>query len=107
MLLEGTPAGIDMSELRRAMLDVPGVATAHDLHVWTVTSGYVAMSGHAELDGTHDTHAVLDALTDMLSERFHIAHVTIQPEPAAHAVECCDRVCEPVSTRGTAGVGAG
>jgi cobalt-zinc-cadmium efflux system protein len=99
VLLEGTPAHIDMTELERAMVSVPGVATVHDVHVWTVTSGFVAMSGHAELDGSRDAHSVLDTLTETLTGRFNISHVTIQPEPGAHAADCCEVVCEPAEPR--------
>ncbi len=99
VLLEGTPARISIPELERSMLAVPGIATVHDIHVWTVTSGFVAMSGHAELDGTHDTHSVLDAATTMLSRQFGIAHITIQPETRLHASDCCEVVCEPERTR--------
>jgi cobalt-zinc-cadmium efflux system protein len=99
VLLEGAPHRIDMRALERAMLAVPGVAAVHDVHVWTVTSGFVAMSGHAELDGSRDDHTVLDELTAMLADRFHISHVTIQPETATHAADCCDSPCEPERAR--------
>jgi cobalt-zinc-cadmium efflux system protein len=95
VLLEGTPGHIDMAALEEAMLDVPGVSRVHDVHVWTLTSGFVAMSGHAEMDGTCDAHAVLDRLTHTLHHDFNISHVTIQPEPAAHTVDCEELVCEP------------
>ena len=99
VLLEGAPHRIDMVELERAMMAVPGVASVHDVHVWTVTSGFVAMSGHAEMDGARDEHAVLDDLTEMLTHRFHISHVTIQPETGAHATDCCEALCEPAVRR--------
>ena len=47
VLLESVPRGVSMAEVQTRMLAVPGVAAVHDLHVWTVTSGLVAMSGHA------------------------------------------------------------
>lgn len=95
VLLEGAPARLDVAALERAMLAVPGVASVHDIHVWTVTSGFVAMSGHAELDGSRDAHTVLDTLTETLAAGFSISHVTIQPEPRAHATDCCAVICEP------------
>lgn len=95
VLLEGTPARVNMHELETGMLAVPGVAAVHDLHVWTVTSGFIAMSGHAVVDGSCDEHALLDALTRLLSTRFGITHVTIQPEPTLHAGHCLDIDCEP------------
>jgi cobalt-zinc-cadmium efflux system protein len=99
VLLEGTPAHIDLSVVEEAMREVPGVSGVHDLHVWTVTSGFVSMSGHAQLDGTRDAHEVLDALTETLIHRFDISHVTIQPEPDTHATDCCEVDCEPERAR--------
>lgn len=81
------------------MRQVPGVAAVHDVHVWTVTSGFVAMSAHAVVDGSRDEHAVLDALTNTVSGEFAIDHVTIQPESSDHADQCCDSDCEPVQPR--------
>jgi len=99
VLLEGTPARINLIELEQAMTAVQGVASVHDVHCWAVTSGFVAMSGHAELDGTANEHQVLDRLTEVLTSRFHIAHVTIQPEPTAHVTDCYEPPCEPTEAR--------
>jgi cobalt-zinc-cadmium efflux system protein len=59
---------------------VDGVLGIHDLHVWTVTSGLISMSGHVEVTGQRDWHETLLELTEMLRDRFAIAHVTLQPE---------------------------
>ncbi len=84
VLLEATPAHIDPEAVRAAMLAVPGVAGVHDLHVWTVTSGFVALSGHVEVDETRPWSEVLLDLARVLRDRFGILHVTLQPEhPAA------------------------
>jgi cobalt-zinc-cadmium efflux system protein len=82
ILLEAAPAHIDPVAVGRAMGAVPGVAGVHDLHVWTVTSGLVAMSGHVEVAAGRSWPAVLAALAALLRERFGIAHVTLQPEDA-------------------------
>jgi len=82
VLLEATPAGIDPAEVRRAMTAVDGVADVHDLHVWTVTSGLVALSSHVEVAGGRDWQSILVDLATRLRERFGIAHVTLQPEEA-------------------------
>lgn len=103
ILLEGTPARINIAEVEGAMVAVPGVAAVHDTHIWTLTSGFLAMSGHAELDGTCDEHAILDALTDTITQRFHIDHVTIQPEPRRHTTDCCGLAGEPGRARAHAG----
>lgn len=80
VLLEATPAGIDAGGVRAAMLTIDDVEGVHDLHIWTVTSGLIALSSHVEVTGTRDWHAVLLDLSALLRERFGIAHVTLQPE---------------------------
>lgn len=80
VLLEATPAHIDPAEVRRAMQQVRGVEGVHDLHIWTVTSGLVALSGHVEVNDRRDWHEMLIELATLLRERFGIAHVTLQPE---------------------------
>lgn len=82
ILLEGTPAGFDLSRLETALRATAGVTDVHDLHVWTITSGIDAMSGHLVVaDGT-DEQAVLAAARDRLHEEFGIDHTTIQVETA-------------------------
>jgi cobalt-zinc-cadmium efflux system protein len=79
ILLEGVPGHVSMAEVQRRMLGVAGVMAVHDLHVWTVTSGMVAMSGHAIVPRL-DTHPeVLDQIRSVLALR-GISHVTIQVE---------------------------
>ena len=71
---------------------LPGVARVHDLHIWTLTSGVVAMSGHVETTGRRAWPGVLADLSGVLRERFGIAHVTVQPEPAGSVCRgpgCC------------------
>lgn len=80
VLLEATPKGIEPAEVRTALTACPGVAGVHDLHVWTVTSGLIAMSGHVEVSGGRDWHNVLVELTTLLRDQFGVAHVTLQPE---------------------------
>ena len=80
VLLEAAPAHIDSQEVEAALTATGGVAGLHDLHIWTVTSGLVALSCHCELTGERESDLVLAELCDMLHERFAIHHVTIQPE---------------------------
>jgi len=80
ILLEATPAHIDPAAVRQTMQQVEGVEGVHDLHIWTVTSGLIALSGHVEVDGRRDWHEILVELATLLRERFGIAHVTLQPE---------------------------
>ncbi|MFI5165501.1 MAG: cation diffusion facilitator family transporter [Thermoanaerobaculales bacterium] len=82
VLMEGTPGSIDLDEVRAAIATVEGVVAVHDLHVWTITSGFVALSAHviARVDSPED---VLWRIRDLLDNRFGIAHSTIQVETAA------------------------
>jgi cobalt-zinc-cadmium efflux system protein len=79
ILLEGVPGHVSLAEVHRRMLGVPGVAAVHDLHVWTVTSGMVAMSGHAIVPRLEDHPEVLDRIRAEMA-LMGIAHVTIQLE---------------------------
>ncbi len=80
ILLEATPRGLDMSEVRRHILDAPGVADVHDLHAWTITSGMPVVSAHVVIDPEAEPPMVLDALCRCLSGVFDIEHSTFQLE---------------------------
>jgi len=82
VLLEAAPAHLDVAELRAALLAEPGVASLHDLHVWTITSGMVSLSCHVHCAPGVDGHAVLVGLQALLRRRFGIHHATLQIEPA-------------------------
>ena len=91
ILLEAVPGHVSMAEVQRRILAVEGVDTVHDLHVWTVTSGMVAMSGHAVVPSLDSHPGVLERIRQEMSG-LGIGHVTIQLEtrhgcleiPAAH-----------------------
>lgn len=89
VLLEATPPGMDLAEIRTHILTVPGVLDIHDLHVWTITSGMPVMSAHVvvadDIDGDPRAGCVLDALTGCLSTHFDVRHCTFQIESASHA----------------------
>lgn len=86
VLLESAPGNIDVDELHQALAAVPGVSSVHDLHVWTVTSGLVALSAHVCASG-RPAPGLLAELQQLLRDRFGIDHVTIQIESEAHAAE--------------------
>lgn len=90
VLLEATPEHVDVEQLEAAMRAAPGVESVHDLHVWTITSGFVAMSGHVLASG-RESSDVLHDLQVLLRERFRIAHATLQVEHPDHADDgaCC------------------
>jgi cobalt-zinc-cadmium efflux system protein len=79
VLLEAVPGHVSMAEVQHRMLGVPGVTAVHDLHVWTVTSGVVAMSGHAIVPDLPSHPEVLEGIRLELA-RLGIGHVTIQLE---------------------------
>jgi cobalt-zinc-cadmium efflux system protein len=80
VLLEGTPSDINLAALREAIGGVAGVASVHDLHVWSLTSGVNAMSAHAVL-ADHALHdEVLAAVRQRVTSGFKIAHATVQVE---------------------------
>jgi cobalt-zinc-cadmium efflux system protein len=84
VLLEATPRGMRLEDVRGHILETPGVDAVHDLHVWTITSGMPVISAHVTVkDGVENGH-VLDALGSCLAEHFDIEHSTFQLEPAGH-----------------------
>jgi cobalt-zinc-cadmium efflux system protein len=83
ILLEGVPAGMTLSDLRNAIETSPGVASVHDLHVWSLSTTDHSLSVHVELGDAQDFEAVRSDLATMLIERFGIEHATIQMEREA------------------------
>ena len=80
VLLEATPKGVEMTDVRRHILEAPGVADVHDLHAWSITSGVNVVSAHVVLDPGADPAGVLDFLCECLSGDFDIEHSTFQLE---------------------------
>lgn len=80
VLLEGTPADIDLAALREALSAEPGVSGIHDLHVWSLTSGVNAMSAHVVCESLESRDELLDRLHRRVKEKFQIEHVTLQLE---------------------------
>ena len=83
ILLESVPAHIDLMDVRKTIDDIPGVDQVHDLHVWTVTSGLVCMSGHAVVQNPDHNQRVLQEIHAALREKFGISHITVQLERPA------------------------
>jgi len=79
VLLEAAPAHIALSEVHDRIASIQGVASVHDLHVWTVTSGVIAMSGHLVVQNPADNQRVLEAVQACLGD-MGIRHVTVQME---------------------------
>ena len=83
------PGATDHLDRLEAMKGVEGAAGVHDLHVWTITSGMVALSAHVLPGSECDRDDLLKSLSDTLKQRFAICHVTIQIESPAHDCEPC------------------
>lgn len=79
VLLEATPRHIPLSEVHQRIATVPGVESVHDLHLWTVTSGVVAMSGHLVVKNPTDNQPVLEEVQDRM-RALGVQHVTVQVE---------------------------
>jgi len=91
IFMEAAPAGIDPDEVGRAIVAEPGVVEVHDLHVWTVTSGFPTLSAHVLVEPGGDCHGVRRSLERMLERRFGLGHTTLQVDhvraPGAVPVE--------------------
>ena len=80
VLLEAAPPGLDVEELVEHLREIEGLEELHDIHVWTLTSGFVAMSGHGVIDDLNMHRRILDEINEALNQR-GISHVTFQLEP--------------------------
>ena len=88
VLLERTPRGLELDDVRIHLLDVDGVTDVHDLHAWTITSGLSSMSAHVtvhdEALATRGIGALLDELSECVAQHFEVRHATFQVEPESH-----------------------
>jgi cobalt-zinc-cadmium efflux system protein len=91
ILLEAVPKGLSMPDLVKDMRGVEGIQDVHDLHVWSITSNMYALSCHALIDNLRlsDSSSILHSLNTMLSEKYHIGHVTVQFECEPHQEAYC------------------
>ena len=94
VLMEAAPEGVDVQEIGIAMAAVEGVREVHDLHVWTVTSGFPALAAHLRVAPEHDRDEVRHAVEHVLQERFGIEHTTLQTT-CEQLLELEDRRGEP------------
>ncbi|WP_053205255.1 cation diffusion facilitator family transporter [Jiangella muralis] len=88
VLLEATPKGVDLKDVRRHIMELPGVVDVHDLHAWTITSGVPVLSAHVVITDSAEpgcgADSVLDGLHECLAGHFDIEHSTFQIEPLGH-----------------------
>lgn len=87
VLMEGVPLHLDLSHIGHRMAAADGVRSVHDLHVWAVSSGRIALSAHLVIDDLRRWPSVLNSLRVLLHDRYGIDHVTLQPEPETRRLE--------------------
>lgn len=90
ILMESAPGHVDLEELSRSILNVEGVVAVHDMHVWTITSGMISMSGHVTIAKNANPELLLEQLEQLLQHDFEINHTTIQLENESAAKRCND-----------------
>ena len=84
VLVQAAPARLDVAVLQGELAAITGVVDVHDLHIWTLTSEMEVATAHLMVSAGTDSHAVLDQARQLLAERHHITHATLQIEPDDH-----------------------
>jgi len=87
VIMEGVPASIDLNEVGLAMAAIDDVDSVHDLHIWTLSSGRIALSAHLVVRELEKWPQILGRQSAMLKERFAVEHITLQPEPATKIIQ--------------------
>jgi cobalt-zinc-cadmium efflux system protein len=82
VLMEGVPAQVSLENVLLDLDDIPGVRRVHDLHIWTLSSGQIALSAHLELDSFEDWDRILQVSRAHLDKHHGIRHVTCRPNLA-------------------------
>ena len=80
VLMEGVPPNLQVESVGQQMSGIKGVRSVHDLHIWTLASGKIALSAHLEVHDLNSWPNILEATQIMLHQQFDIDHVTLQPE---------------------------
>ncbi len=88
VLMQAAPEGIDVSEVERTLMNVDGVVGAHDLHVWSVTSGRAVLSAHLTAEPGFDRQAIMSAVHERMRCDFNLRHSTIQLDCPADCSPC-------------------
>ena len=87
VLMETAPSGVDLHELEAAIRATRGVGDLHDLHAWSISDGFVAVTVHVVLDGQGHGTDVARAVGERIRTQFGIEHVTVQPEAPAGSLQ--------------------
>ncbi len=96
VIMEGVPPYLDLEAVGTAMAEPEAVNSIHDLHIWTLSSGLVALSAHVVIRDMGDWDDTLGKLSELLDQNFDIQHITLQPELAGEvgATVNCDHACD-------------
>jgi cobalt-zinc-cadmium efflux system protein len=78
VFMEAAPEGFEVEAIGHAMAARPGVVEVHDLHIWEVTSGFIALSAHVVVRAGEDCHEHRRALQKLVQDEFAIEHTTLQ-----------------------------
>jgi cobalt-zinc-cadmium efflux system protein len=81
VLMEGVPGHIDYKDVSAAMKNCQDIKDVHDLHIWTLSSGKIALSAHIDIHELSAWTDILKQINEILATKFAITHVTLQPEP--------------------------
>ncbi|TVX91975.1 cation diffusion facilitator family transporter [Paenibacillus agilis] len=92
VLMEGTPSRLNTEEVSSTLAGISGVTDVHDLHIWTVTSGFDVVSCHLKVKDGTDSYLVLNEALKLLKEKYEIDHATVQIEDSS--VQHGDLICE-------------
>lgn len=94
VLMEGKPEHISLTKLKQSLMELPEVCDVHDLHIWSITPDFPAMSCHLVVENESDRDQILEQANRMLKEKFQIEHTTIQIEGKQlrlhHHDDCCN-----------------
>lgn len=96
ILMEGVPVHISLEAVSETLTKIEGVLEIHDLHIWTLSSGSIALSAHVNIHEISHWEIILNKITRKLEHDFHIHHITLQPEPDVFDCKPC---IEPKTAR--------
>ena len=89
VLMEGVPTNINFESVSETLSNTKGVLHIHDLHIWTLSSGSVALSAHVAIHEISDWENILKKLKHSIEHHHHIHHITLQPEPEVFDCKPC------------------
>ena len=102
VLMEGVPSSVNLEDVGHRIARIDGVLNVHDLHIWNISSGRVALSAHLELASLEPWPSILEEARRVLHEHYRIDHVTLQPEIAGQGMRAehsIVKIHEPPLTR--------